>query len=617
MRMDPRQLIQQAHVAHQTGRFDHAEALCQQLLSLNKRDLGAMMLLGVVLAKLGQMEEAIPWLRQVSQADPKNFIVLNWLGMIHRELGQSDAAVQFGERAVKLKSDDPDIVSNLGLAYFETRHYANAVECFRRAIKLRPNHSHYYLNLGIALRQTGHDQEALNAITKAVDLEPSVLGWTKVADLNLTLGATKAAIEAANEGLKIAPDSAELHLLMGQAYSELGQDDQSNVHFERAATLDPGCEAVHIQRALSLQSQGKFDEAAEQFEKALEIKPVQGFAYYGLASGKKLSETDRAFIARMIQVSASNDLDPDESAQLHYALGKAYDNLGEYELALHEFDQANEIVYQNHLSNRPFDQLRFSQQIDAAIAIFTREFFDQNRSTANESDRPVFIVGMLRSGTTLTEQILSSHPNIAGAGELPFWMANEHSLVDYAARKVKDHKVRYAANQYLEQLLAFDSDARRVTDKNPANVLALGLIHMAYPNARIIHTKRHPIDTFLSIYMTPLRTPPEFACNRENIVFAYDQYLRLMEHWRTVVPPDRLFEVSYEDLVADRERVTRSMIDFLELPWSDDCLRPDQNQRTVKTPSFWQVRQPVYSSSVDRWRRYRPWLGAFAKYAQD
>jgi hypothetical protein len=147
----------------------------------------------------------------------------------------------------------------------------------------------------------------------------------------------------------------------------------------------------------------------------------------------------------------------------------------------------------------------------------------------------------------------------------------------------------------------------------PDNYLALGLIHAAFPNARIIHTKRNPIDTCISIYTTPNRTSDPYANSRANIVFAYEQYLRLMQHWRSVLPADRLFEVSYEELIANRESVTREMVSFCGLEWDDACLRPEDNERAVATPSVWQVRQPVYSTSVERWRRYEPWLGAFGK----
>ena len=443
------------------------------------------------------------------------------------------------------------------------------------------------------------------------------MAWLKLADMTLSLGNYLEAIEACQEVLRTEPNEGQALLLLGQAFSELGQEDEADRWFEKLLEQNPALEDVFLHRALSLQSQGRFDLAAEQFEKALKIRPEQGFAYYGLVSGRRITQEDRSLVERMEALEASDTLGDSEAAQLQYALGKALDNLGEYEAALGHFDQANEIVFRTQMSRRAFDQKRFSEQIDAAIQIFTKDRFEKGRSNASDSQRPLFVVGMLRSGTTLTEQILSSHPDIAGAGELPFWMANEHSLIDYSGSKVKDHKVQYAAKQYLEILESVDSSALRVTDKNPANVLALGLIHLAFPNAKIIHTMRHPVDTFLSIYMTPVRTPPEFACNRENIVFAYEQYLRLMEHWRSVIPQDSLLEIRYEDLVANKEGVTRQMVEFVGLPWTSDCLHHEENRRTVRTPSFWQVRQPMYSSSVGRWKHYLPWLGAFAKYAVD
>jgi hypothetical protein len=233
------------------------------------------------------------------------------------------------------------------------------------------------------------------------------------------------------------------------------------------------------------------------------------------------------------------------------------------------------------------------------------------RGNGDPTEVPVWIVGMMRSGTTLVEQIVSSHPAVAPAGEQLFWMQNFHTALSPDRSRVQVDRLPALADRYLGLLRERGGRAARITDKLPENYHALGLLHLAFPNARIVHTRRHPVDTCVSIYATANRTLQEFGYVRESIVFAYREYLRLMEHWRSVLPSDRFFEVDYEAVITDRERSTRALIDFLGLEWDDACLHPEENRRSVATPSSWQVRQPVYSSSVGRWRRFEPWLGPF------
>jgi hypothetical protein len=209
-------------------------------------------------------------------------------------------------------------------------------------------------------------------------------------------------------------------------------------------------------------------------------------------------------------------------------------------------------------------------------------------------------------GTTLIEQIVSSHPSVAAGGELTFWTDQR------ATTAVADGASQTGAD-YLALLRRIGPRSERVTDKNPFNFLHLGAIQLAAPGSRFIHCRRDPIDICLSIYFTRFATPQPFAYDRGDLVFYYREYERLMAHWRGLVPSDRLLEVEYESLIADRESLTRRMIAFCGLPWDDACLAPESNQRMVRTASLWQARQPVYRTSVERWRRYEPWLGELAQ----
>jgi hypothetical protein len=220
---------------------------------------------------------------------------------------------------------------------------------------------------------------------------------------------------------------------------------------------------------------------------------------------------------------------------------------------------------------------------------------------------------MMRSGTTLAEQILSCHPEIGGAGEQPFWSNREQSVVDYQKLTVNPSRIRSVGREYVELLSSIAPGFPHVIDKNPANLLVLGSFWLAFPNSRVIHTRRNPIDTALSIWMTPMSTNAGFIGDRANIVFAYKECLRLMDHWREVLPDDRFLDIRYEELISDPESQIKRMVEFCGVEWDEACLHPELNKRRIRTPSFWQVRQPVYTSSAERWKLYEPWLGAFAE----
>jgi Sulfotransferase family len=277
-----------------------------------------------------------------------------------------------------------------------------------------------------------------------------------------------------------------------------------------------------------------------------------------------------------------------------------------------QFDQANRAAFELCLGGRTFNRSRYSRILDSTISTFNPQFFRSNTGVGSSSRRPIFIVGMMRSGTTLLEQILSSHSEVAGGGELAFWLDHGAKAFDVDRRVVDLKRVHGAREEYLRVLGAIDVDCACVTDKMPQNYQVLGLIHLAFPKAPIVHIRRHPVDTCISIYTTPYQRSPDFAHCRDSIVFAYREYLRLMEHWRKVLLAHQFLEIDYEDLTSDPEGVTRRVLAFCGLTWEQACSAPEKNPRVVTTPSLCAVRQPINRSAVERWRVYEPWLGEFA-----
>ena len=282
-----------------------------------------------------------------------------------------------------------------------------------------------------------------------------------------------------------------------------------------------------------------------------------------------------------------------------------FDDLAEYDSAMRHFDEANRLVRLDLF----FDRAQFAASNDQLLTCFTPEFFRAHAGYGMDDETPILILGMPRSGTTLVEQIVSAHPKIGAGGELTFWHERAPDFSRALADGLTPTFLRRIAGDYRALLLRIAPNAMRVTDKMPTNFRFLGMIHLVFPNARIIHCRRNPMDTCLSNYFTYFSRQQEYASSRDDLVFYYKEYCRLMSYWRAILPKDRLLEVDYEELVADRERVTRRLIAFSGLDWVDSCLNPEQNDRAVGTASAWQARQPVYNTSVERWRRYEPWLG--------
>ncbi|HEY4974804.1 MAG TPA: sulfotransferase, partial [Steroidobacteraceae bacterium] len=288
------------------------------------------------------------------------------------------------------------------------------------------------------------------------------------------------------------------------------------------------------------------------------------------------------------------------------AMGKYFDDVKDFDNAFLNYQLANELTKRHTPS---YDRRQLTQAVDLIVHHFDQQWATRPRLNAATSSRPVFIVGTPRSGTTLAEQILASHPDVFGAGELLFWStACESFDSTLVSGELRQSAADTRAQDYLRLLEHLSADALRVIDKMPGNFLALGLIHEALPNARIIHMRRNPIDTCLSIYFQDFATVHPYASDLEDLAHYYSEYSRLMRHWRATLPAHRLIEVPYEGLLGDLEGWSRQMLDFIALPWDPRCLEFHRIERPVTTASRWQVRQPLNSASVERWRSYEKFI---------
>jgi len=607
-------LIRAAQTAEATGQIAKAVQLCNQALFLQPRCVEALLILGAIAARQGRSREAEDYLRRAVTANPNSYDANRWLTTLLIGRNGGAEAVAFGQEAVRLRPNDGEAHAVLGLAAMGKGESALAIASFRRATELSPEMSGAYHNLGVAFQREESFDEAIDAFTKAIALSPTVAeSYMHLGRCFLAKAQGEEALKCAETALKLNPNSKIARQLFSDARYVAVQGENGQRYIAQAIQEDPMSAFPHALMASRLQEQGDFDGAEESIRRSTELQPNQGFAYYSLAHNRKMREGDRALIERIDAISKEAELHSVEKQFIHFALGKMFDDLGEYERAIRHLDLAHQDPGNESLLGEKPDAERQAAKVQRFTSFFTAELLDRFKGVGSDSAEPIFIFGMPRSGTTLLEQIVSRHSQVGGGGELFFWRDNVRPIIDISNDDIVVPELQKAAGRYLELIRSISPGVDHVTDKFPSNYVYLGLLHLAFPNSKFIHARRHPIDTCLSMYMRPFSTNQGLGRTRRQIVETYRLYLKLMEHWRATFAPNRIIEVQYEQLVQNPEEITRRVIAHCGLDWEDACLRPQEGDRRVITFSKWQVRQPVYTTSVERWRHYEPWLDIFSE----
>jgi len=506
--------------------------------------------------------------------------------------------------AAGLQPDNATIQHDLGLACLEVGRPAEAVDALNRAVALNPRYTDAYFRLGIALEKQGETAAAVAAYDRATELLPShTEAWFRAGALAYTLGHRAEAAGCFRRAAATGAKTSFGRLGAARALLAEDRDEEAEPLLRRALALDRDNAIALDLLGNLLADSGRFDEARSCFERAIAAAPLMAGSYYDLVRCRRITPEDGALIAGMEDALGRPGLDAAQRARVHLARGKAADDVGDYALAMQHFDAADAV----RRTAAPFDSAGFDAQVSRIIARCTPEVMA--RSMPQTDATPVLIIGMPRSGTTLVEQIISSHPDVAAGGELNFWNqrgAQWHLAGDSG---MEPPFLERAAADYLAVLRAIGPQAARVTDKMPFNFLWAGLIHLALPSATIIHVRRAAIDTALSIHQTLFNPNVAFPTGGPELVAYLRTYQRLTDHWRQVLQPDRFVEVEYEALTAEPEPQIRRLLQTCGLAWDDACLHPERNTRVVKTASRWQARQKIYRGAVERWRRYEPWLG--------
>jgi tetratricopeptide (TPR) repeat protein len=516
--------------------------------------------------------------------------------------------------AALLEPSNPIIQHDLGLACLEVGRVPDAIAAFERAVASNPRYTDAYFRLGIALEKLGNIGGAIVAYDRATKLLPSLTeAWFRAGALVYILGHRDQAIGCFRRAAATGGRTGFGGLGMARALLMENRNQEAERVLREMLVADPRNAMAYDLLGNLLSEVARFDEARACFERAISLAPLLAGSYYELVRCRPVTRDDDGLLQRMEAALATPGLEAGQRLRLHLAIGKAAEDLGDYAIAMRHFDAADAV----RRSSVPFDSAAFSIEIERLIARCTPEWIARAPELGSGNATPVLIMGMPRSGTTLVEQIVSMHPGVGAGGELQFW--NQRGAVWHRSGAAGNETsfLAKAAADYLSVLRAIAPTATRVTDKMPFNFLWAGLIHVALPRAIIIHCRRAAVDTALSIHQTHFHPSVAFPTGGAELVAYFRSYQRLIGHWRRVLPADRFIEVDYEDLTGSPEPVTRRIIAACGLDWHDACLRPESNPRAVNTPSKWQTRQPIYRTSVARWRRYEPWLGPLRALVDD
>lgn len=604
----------EAGLAHfRAGRLERADALFNRVLRKMPGRADVVHLLGAIASARGRHERAIQLFERALQIEP-NFPEAHVdLGNVLRSMGRPTEAANSYTRAVALRPDFAPGHCNLACLLNDLGDFEAALESAATSVRLMPGLTEGQIALGIALVGRRRFGEAEAPYRRAIALQPNRAMTHSDLGLILTeLGRFDEAVKSHRRAITLAPDDPARHFALGKTLFRAGDLDGSEASHRRTVALAPTTAIAWSELGWTLGAQGRFEEALSCYHRALELDPDLAEAQLALAlTGQRVN--DEAQIERLRACLANPGLRASDRIGAGFALGTLLDNSDRYDDAFPYFAEANAIHYRERTSlGERFDILALRHEVNGLIERCTPELFSLASDWGNRSDLPVFIVGMPRSGTSLVEQIAASHSRVFGAGERKEIGAISTALLthnrDLPLAEWDVSLARALADRHIAQLQTLGSGAARVIDKLPDNILFLGVIAALFPGARVIFCRRDARDTCLSCYFQRFTEPMPWAYNLADCGLRALEVERLAANWRTVLPL-KMFAIDYERLVVEPEEESRRLIDFLGLEWEPACLDFHLTQRPVRTASSWQVRQPLYSRSVGRWRHYERYLG--------
>ncbi len=525
----------------------------------------------------------------------------------HHLAGRVKEATVLYRRAIALKPDYPEAHNNLGVALAGMGKIDEAMARYRRVLALNPDHADALGNLAAALLSKGKPTEAIACYKRLLLLKPNDAAAHYSLGVALDAqGATDVAIEQYDRAISLNPGYAAAHNNLGVALAGDGNSTAALAHYRKAIASDPNHAEAHNNLGNLYRELGRFDEALAHYGRAIEIRPDNVEAHYHQAEIKTFRRGDPD-LAALEKLAARQDLPAKKTPYVHFALVRAFEDIGDYPRAFRHLRKGNDA---KRLQIN-YDEARVARLFERIKSVFDRALLDRFEGSGDPSETPIFVLGMPRSGSTMIEQILAGHPQIHAAGELgELEKAGKRPLpFPECVLGFDKSALRKIGEDYLARMPVLANGQTRIVNKLPDNFLRIGLIRLILPNARIIHTVRDPIDTCVSCYSKLFASGQHFSYDMGELGRYYNRYGELMDHWRSVLPSGAMLEVSYEDVVNDVEGQARRLIEYCGLPWDDRCVSFHKTSRLVKTASAVQVRQPLFRSSLQRWRKYEAAVG--------
>ena len=606
----------------QQGQFERGAELLRKAVSLAPSYGQAHNLLGMALGRLGRKEDALASFERATAVDPSNVMAIANKADALADLGrQADAVTQYG-KALALDPRNLAAWCNRGNALQALGRDAEAVESFGKALALEPKLVAAHFNMANALARLGRHEEAIARYRRTIALKPDFAdAYINLAAPLLALGRWQEALECSDQAIRLRPSAVRAHCNRGDALLGLERHEESMASYTAALSIDANCAHALVKKASLAYFLGRFDEARAAAEKVHEIDPREVRNYLVLAETKDFSRDDPQIAAMEDFLKDAKALNVRDRMALHFALGAIYRKLGEHERSFRHFVEGNGLKRRH----ADYNEKVVLGMLSRIREIFTPEFLASKSGRGNPSTKPIFIVGMPRSGTTLIEQILAGHPRVHSLGEIkefPFSLfALRGTNYPNNVLAMSPEEMGKLGTAYLQKVAAsVPATAERFTDKMLTNLLYVGLIHLALPNARIIHARRNPIDNCVSCFTQVFLEGHNYTNDLGELGRYYSAAEQLAAHWHRILPEDVMLDVQYEDVVADLETQARQIVAHCGLEWDDACLDFHKVERAVTTASAAQVRQPIYRSSVGRWQVYgdqlKPLLEALGQPAR-
>jgi tetratricopeptide (TPR) repeat protein len=607
------ELLQCGVKHHQAGHAAEAEACYRRVLAAQPNHADALHLLGIIAHQTGRNDLAVELIRLAIKQSGQALYFFS-LGTALKAQSQFDEAITAYRHAIRIKSDYAEAHFSVGNVMIEQRRLNEAAAAYRHAIRIKPDYAQAHFNLGNVLRELLRLDEAAAAYRHAIRIKPDYAeAYCNLGTALRQAGKTDEAIAAYQQSIAIIPQYADAHCNLSGVFFDQGKLDEAIVACRQAITLKPHLPEGHDNLGMALMQLGRMAEARIALEEAVRLAP--GNAKYlgdlGQITHFVPGDPHLAKMERLARNSAS--LTIDDRIALHFALGKAYDETGRHAEAFHQWLEGNALKRQQITYN----EAATLEVLDRVQSVFTSELIRRWQKIGHPSSVPVFIVGMPRSGTTLIEQILASHPRVFGGGELTHFrravkemrqMPGGSTTFPELVSGMTGEYYRDLGARYVAEIERLAPGATHITDKLPNNFIYAGLIHLVLPNAVIVHVTRNPIDTCLSCFSKLFAYELNHTYDLGELGRYYQHYKSLMAHWHHVLPHGRILDVSYEDVVADLEGQARRIIAHCGLNWDSRCLAFHKTERPVRTASAMQVRQPIYNSAIGRGCVYTEFL---------